>query len=561
MMQGGDVMEKLLHKVEFIGVLILNNKGEPLYSNSIAKKYNYYFEKIIEAALKNTPSYSLINYPAEISSFTNSDKIIVLINPMNELAKLKKETEALQSVRNELNEVINSSFDGIVICDKDGIIIHQNPSYEQITGLAAKDCIGRSLKELEDENIIDTSASLKALAENREVTIIQKISTGSTVLVSAAPIRNKNGEIEKVVNNVRDLTHLNTLESEIRQLEERNQQIHQELELLKEQNDPKLSIIAQSDSMKDVLDRALRVAHIDSGVLIQGASGVGKEKIVELIHRNSFRNDFPLIKINCGAIPESLLESELFGYESGSFTGANQKGKAGLFEAADRGTIFLDEIGEMPLHLQVKLLRVLQEHEITRVGGTNPTAVDIRVIAATHRNLQEMIENDKFREDLYYRLNIIPITIPSLKERKDDIIPLIYHFLNGINHKYGLNRKFSNEALNAFTNHDWPGNVRELQNLVERIALMSSNSEINIDDLQKELQFNTGLQFNINATSTDSPGDGAGLEPLKSRLETYEAEIIKNAINSFPSIRQAAIALKIDQSTLVRKIQKYKIEK
>ncbi|HJF30456.1 MAG TPA: sigma 54-interacting transcriptional regulator [Sporosarcina psychrophila] len=553
-------MESVLHKINLIGVLILNKKGEPLYSNSIAKKYNYYLESIIEAALNGTQSYSLINYPAEITSFTEDNKIIVLINPMHELVRLKKEKETLQSVRNELNEVINSSFDGIVISDKDGIIIHQNPSYEQITGLSANDCIGRSLKELEDENIIDASASLRALAENKEVTIIQKISTGSTVLVSAAPIRNKNGEIEKVVNNVRDLTHLNSLESEIRQLEQQNIQINQELELLKEQNDPKLSIIAQSDSMKDVIDRALRVAHIDSGVLIQGASGVGKEKIVELIHRHSIRKDYPLIKINCGAIPESLLESELFGYESGSFTGANQKGKAGLFEAANHGTIFLDEIGEMPLQLQVKLLRVLQEYEITRVGGTKPTPVDIRIIAATHRNLPNMIENDTFREDLYYRLNIIPITIAPLKDRKDDIIPLIYHFLNGINHKYGLNRKFSNEALHAFINYDWPGNVRELQNLVERIALMSLNSEIEIDDLQKELHFTNGQQFSLNASSP-SPSEGSDLEPLKSRLESYEAQIIKDALNNFPSIRQAALALKVDQSTLVRKIQRYQIEK
>lgn len=554
-------MENILSKVNIIGVLILNKQGEVLFSNSIAKKYNYYFDTIIESTLKGAESFSLINYPAEITTFINNKQLVVLINPMNALVRLKKEKESLQALRKELNEVINSSFDGIVICDKDGIIIHQNPSYEQITGLSAKNCIGRSLKELEDEGIIDVSASLKALRDNKEVTIIQKISTGATVLVSAAPIRNNKGEIEKVVNNVRDLTHLNALESEIQQLEQQNQQIHEELELLKEQNDPKLSIIAQSDIMKDVLDRALRVAHIDSGVLIQGASGVGKEKVVELIHRHSFRKDYPLIKINCGAIPEALLESELFGYESGSFTGANQKGKAGLFEAANHGTIFLDEIGEMPLLLQVKLLRVLQEHEITRVGGTKPIPVDIRIIAATHRDLSKMITNGQFREDLYYRLNVIPIKIPSLKERKADIIPLIYHFLNTINHKYGINRKFSNDTLNAFINYDWPGNVRELQNLIERIALMSLNPEINIDDLQKELQFNDGFQFNVNTSPSDSSSDSQDLESLKNRVESYETEIIRNAINRFPSIRKAATALKVDQSTLVRKMQKYKIDK
>lgn len=553
-------MNTFLTKINSVGVLVIDLQGRLLYSNALAKKYNYYIDAITEAALSGASTFSLLHYPAEIESFQDKGQMIVLISPTNEMVRLKKETDTLQSVRNELNEVINSSFDGIVISDKDGIIIHQNPSYEQITGLSAKDCIGRSLKELEEEHIIDTSASLRALEEKKEVTIIQKISTGATVLVSAAPIRNKNGEIEKIVNNVRDLTQLNTLESEIKLLEQQNQQIHQELEFLKEQNDPQLSIIAHSDAMKDVLNRAIRVSQIDSGVLIHGASGVGKEKIVELIHQRSLRKGYPLIKINCGALPESLLESELFGYESGSFTGANQKGKAGLFEAAHRGTIFLDEIGEMPLQLQVKLLRVLQEHEITRIGGTKPTPVDIRVVAATHRNLPEMIQQGTFREDLYYRLNIIPISIPALKDRKEDVIPLIYHFLNGINHKYGLNRSFTNDALNAFTNYDWPGNVRELQNFVERITLMSSNSEVGMTDLQKELQFTNGLQLDT-APTTNSTLNGAETTPLRDQLEAFEAELIKEALTHYPSIRQAAIALKVDQSTLVRKIQKYEIEK
>lgn len=551
-------MDKILYNIDIIGVLAVSKRGEILYTNDIAKKYNYYFETIIETALKGGESFCLLHYPAEIFVSATNNQTVAFIKPMSELVRLKKEKESLQSVRNELNEVINSSFDGIVISDKDGIIIHQNPSYEQITGLSARDCIGRSLRELEEEGVIDVSASLKALEENKEVTIIQKINTGATVLVSAAPIRNKNGEIEKVVNNVRDLTQLNQLEAEIQQLEQQNQEIHQELELLKTQHDPKLSIIAHSDMMKDVLDRALRVAQIDSVVLIQGASGVGKEKVVELIHRHSFRKNEPLIKINCGAIPEQLLESELFGYESGSFTGANQKGKAGLFEAADNGTIFLDEIGEMPLQLQVKLLRVLQEYEVTRIGGTKPIPINIRIIAATHRNLNEMIADGQFREDLYYRLNIIPIKIPSLKERKEDIIPLIYHFLTGINHKYGLNRRFSHEALQTFTAYDWPGNVRELQNLVERITLMSRNTEIGLADLQKELQTSNHPTM---TPASSLPASPSGTEPLKEKLESYEAELIKNAISHFPSIRKAATALKVDQSTLVRKMQKYQIEK
>lgn len=551
-------MKSILSKIDIIGLLVIDREGNISFANPIAKQYNYYFGDIIELVLQDSTSFCLINYPAEIACFTDNNQHVILILPLHKTVKLEEENASLQSIENELNKVIDSSFDGIVISDSDGIIIHQNPAYEEITGLSAKDCIGRSLKEMENENIIDASASLKALKDEKEVTIIQKINTGATVLISAVPIRNQHGEIEKVVNNVRDLTLLNALESEIQQLEQQNQKIHKELELLKVQNDPKLSIIAHSDLMQETLDRALRVASIDSSVLVQGASGVGKEKIVELIHRHSLRKDKPFIKINCGAIPESLLESELFGYESGSFTGANQKGKAGLFEAANGGTIFLDEIGEMPLQLQVKLLRVLQEHEITRVGGTTTIPVDIRVIAATHRNLPKLIEGGEFREDLYYRLNVIPIVIPSLKERKEDIIPLIYHFLNGLNHKYGLNRKFSNDALNAFVNYEWPGNVRELQNLVERVALMSTHSEIGMDDLQRELQVNKGTHLNLTAATTQTTD---AIEPLKLRVESFEAKVIEETIVQFPSIRQAASALKVDQSTLVRKMQKYEIKR
>lgn len=560
-MQEGEQMNNILYNIYSIGVLILDDMREVHHINTIAKQYDYYLDDIIDIALdQGTHSFCLLKYPAEITVFPAENHTIFFIHPLNELVRFQKEKESLKDVRNELNEVINSSFDGIVISDKNGIIIHQNPAYEQITGLSTRECIGRSLKELEEEQVIDVSASLKALEEKKQVTIMQQINTGVTALVSAVPIRNKHGEIEKIVNNVRDLTHLNALESEIQQLEKQNQQIHEELEMLKELRDPAFSLIAHSEEMKNVLNRAMRVAQIDSGVLIQGASGVGKEKIVELIHQNSFRKEHPLIKINCGAIPESLLESELFGYESGSFTGAHQKGKAGLFEAADHGIIFLDEIGEMPIELQVKLLRILQEHEFTRVGGTTPITVDIRIIAATNRDLAEMVKKGEFREDLYYRLNVIPIKVPALKERKNDIIPLIYHFLNGINHKYGLTRRFTNEALHAFTNYDWPGNVRELENLVERIALMSPKVEIGMDDILKELQVNESSQFHAQISS-DTPSFQTASEPLKVQLEWFEAKIIKEALRGAPSIRKAASALKVDQSTLVRKMKKHGIEK
>ncbi|AVK86797.1 transcriptional regulator [Lysinibacillus sp. B2A1] len=546
------------NQLKLLGVIEWDQNRDVLVCNETAKTYEKFFDDIKKQVSNGYTYFCMLNSNLEINVLNNVEdfsKLTIFLLPLTESVSLNQEIDKLDNLKKELDEVINSSFDGIVISDAKGKIMYQNPAYERITELSTEFCIGKNLQSLVDKGIIDVSASLKAIKGNRAITISQKIKTGKSVLVSAVPIRNKQGEIIKIVNNVRDLTQLNNLETEIQQLEIKNQRIHEELQQLKGISDPKYSIIAHSTQMKDVIDRALRVAQIDSGVLIQGPSGVGKEKIVDLIHRNSIRKDGPLIKINCGAIPESLLESELFGYESGSFTGATKKGKAGLFEAANNGTIFLDEIGEMPLQLQVKLLRILQEREVVRIGGTTPIQVDVRVIAATNRNLSDMIEETKFREDLYYRLNIIPIKIPPLEQRVEDIIPLIYHFTNNLNIKYGLNRSFSSEVLETFANYKWPGNVRELQNIVERVVLMSQHSEITMDDLQRELNLNSdSIQVsNSNTLITHHL-------PLKDQVESFEESIIREAIKIYPSIRKAAIALKIDQSTLVRKLQKYKIE-
>lgn len=546
-------LEHFIYNVDNIGVLLLNKDKKVIFQNKIAKQYTYYLAPILNSIINERNFFCLSDYPAEISTFTYEENIVVFIHPRDDFVRLSKEKETLEELRSELNEIINSSFDGIVISDERGTIIHQNPAYEKITGLSSKELIGRSLKELEDEKIIDESSTLKALKYNKEITIIQKINTGASVLISAVPIRDKNDNIKKVVNNVRDLSELNMLETEIKSLKKKNQAIHEELELLKHQKYPELSIIAHSEKMQEVLNRALRVAHIDSSVIVQGPSGVGKEKIVELIHKNSIRNKKPLIKVNCGAIPEALLESELFGYVSGAFTGASQKGKAGLFEAANEGTILLDEIGEMNKDLQVKLLRVIQEREITRVGDTRTIPIDVRIIAATHRNLAEMVEQGTFRNDLYYRLNVIPIHIPPLKDRKEDIIPLVYHFLKDIKEKYAIKRKFSEDVLETFRKYDWPGNVRELQNLVERVAVMSTEMEVKMKDVQKE------LQLNISPNKLVIPLDDT--QSLKDQIELYEAEVIKKMVVQFPSIRKAATALNVDQSTLVRKMKKYGIER
>jgi len=291
--------------------------------------------------------------------------------------------------------------------------------------------------------------------------------------------------------------------------------------------------------MIQVLHLVQKVARVDSTVLLLGESGVGNEVIAKLIHRASNRAQGPLIKVNCAAIPQHLLESELFGYEKGAFTGADSRGKPGLFEQAEGGTIFLDEIGDMPLDLQAKLLRVLQELEITRVGGRKSVKVNVRVLSATHQSLEAMVERGTFRQDLYYRLNIIPIKIPPLRERKDDIMPLACFFLNKMNEKYGLDKRFHPDVFPFMEQYAWPGNIREMENLIERLSITVDQREIKISDFPFTLP-------KIDESNTKKT-------TLKELLEHVERNMIEQNLAEHKTTRKTAKVLGISQSSLVKK--------
>ena len=298
--------------------------------------------------------------------------------------------------------------------------------------------------------------------------------------------------------------------------------------------------------MKRLMESALRAARHDTTVLISGETGVGKEVMASFIHRNSDRRKKKLVKVNCSAIPESLMESEFFGYEKGAFTGANVNGKIGLFEEADGGTLFLDEIGELPVNLQSKLLRVLQEQEIQRIGGVTPVKIDVRIIAATNRDLKEMAEQGLFRKDLYYRLNIIPLVVPALRERKEDLVPLANDFLDKLNLLYNENKRFSKEAYEAFGRYNWPGNVRELRNVIERVFVMTEGQLIRDTDLPAEIK---AVHDNASVVSGD--------HVLKFAVAKLEYAMIQEAFEKHGNVRDAAKALGIDASTFVRKRTKY----
>jgi PAS domain S-box-containing protein len=469
---------------------------------------------------------------------------------INELKKRLNCTDECSDERlncSELDAVIESSFDGIYITDGKANTLKINKSYEKITGLQRKDMINRNMYELEKEGYISKSATLMVLKNRRSNTIEQEFSTGKKVLVSSNPIFDDNGNITMVVTNVRDITELYELQEELAKNMKLTEKYYSEIEAMRIQYLNLSDIIAKDKTMLDLLEVAKRVANVDTTVLILGETGVGKEEIAKFIYQNSMRRSKNFIKINCGAIPQNLIESELFGYVKGAFTGANKEGKMGLFEVADGGTVFLDEIGELPLDIQVKLLNVLQEGEVERVGAVKPIKIDVRVLAATNRNLEDMTKDKTFRADLYYRLNVVPLTVPPLRERREDIIPLIQHFMSQLNKKYNFDKTFTIEAVNTLYNYNWPGNVRELKNIVERVIVMSSSDKIFENDLPIK-----NLAINIEKSS-----DCEDICNLKEAVGRVEAKLISKAFDSAGNVRDAAKMLGIDASTFVRKRKRY----
>lgn len=441
-------------------------------------------------------------------------------------------------------ESFQHSYDGICIYDEKGTGIAMNRSAERITGFSSKEFIGTNVKQALEEGIISNSVVLDVLETGKTDTGVVSI-RGIEILITASPIRGEDGKIKNIVANIRNIVDLNNLKMDQLlsiALKRKNQKgLDQELQ---EKRIPKLShdIVAESDEMIKIIRLVEKIKKVDSTVLLLGESGVGKEVIFKLIHRHSLRREKPLITINCSAIPHHLLESELFGYEKGAFTGADNRGKRGLFEKADGGTIFLDEIGDMPLDLQAKLLRVLQEFEIMRIGGSKNIAVDIRIIAATNKDLEKLVEEGKFREDLFYRLNIITIRIPSLREREEDIVPLAHMFLNRVNHKYHLNKFFQPGTIELFRQYNWPGNVREMENLIERLVVTSEQDEIS----WSELPF-----------ITEQP-TLTGTMSLKRTLQEVERKIILEKMEMYKTTRKAAKALGISQPSLVNKLKNYR---
>ncbi|MDN4860869.1 sigma-54 interaction domain-containing protein [Priestia megaterium] len=457
------------------------------------------------------------------------------------------EYEKYKSESMDLKAIFETSYDVMYVSDGEGNTIRASSACLELWGKKENELIGRNVIDLEKEGIYTPSITRLVLEQRKKVSAIQTTKEGRRLMVVGTPIKNEQGEVIRVINASRDITEVSQMQSEISEMKRLIAGYKQELMELKKDKTEKVKLISYSKKMEKTLELARRVANVDSTVLILGESGVGKEMVANLIHETSDRKNSPFIKVNCGAIPENLLESELFGYEGGAFTGAKKEGKMGLFELANKGTLFLDEIAEMPLALQVKLLRVLQEREVMRVGGVKPVAVNVRIIAATNRNLHEDVQKGNFREDLYYRLNVIPLSILPLRERREDILPLASYFIEQFNQKYLTKKTLSAETAEAFELYNWPGNVRELQNIVERLIVMSDGDEIQHLHLPEEI---TNLSSNRDKVQV------LDILPLKECMEMAEKQLLRLAKQKYSSTVKIADALQVNQSTISRKLQK-----
>ena len=473
---------------------------------------------------------------------------------MNDLSLRNKKAELAEQVINEqLNAIIQSIAVGIWITDGYGNIITVNKVSEKLSGYKSADIIGKNAFQLDKEGAVDISSTIKAFQSRKTESVWQRINkTGKYILVTSTPIIDDNGHVKMIVTTEQDLTQLEALKEKLEYSRRLSSKYKQELSELNLMELRKQEIIAESKEMQQVLQTGLKLGGLGvSNILILGESGTGKGILSKFIHENSKRKGKPFIQVNCAAFPETLLEAELFGYEKGAFTGAHRDGKAGLFELADKGTLFLDEIGELPLSVQAKFLKYLDDQEILHLGGLTPFKVDCTVIAATNRDLKKQVQEGRFRDDLYYRLNAFTIKIPPLCMRKPDILGLANFFLKKYNQRYHTRKKFSSKALSRLLSYSFPGNIRELENLINEAVVLEEGQEIEEELLRRLASFEEVPPPSLPSAETTTS------KSLSGQLQSLEKQLLKDALDQYKSTRKAAVFLGTSQSNIMRKLKKY----
>lgn len=504
----------------------------------------------IQISLRDTEQNYLVRVSPVLVERKRVGAVCVFVES-TELEDMARQMKFFQELTRELDTIIDSSSDGLWICDADANVIRINPASERINHVKATDVVGSNMHDLVNLRIFDRSATLEVLRTRGVVNMLQQ-REGRKLIMTGTPVFNAEGKIIRVVVSERDVTEIDTMQRRLEEQEALKDQFrHQMIEMQQEQTGFH-EVIARSPCMVKALRQALKVSKVESTVLLLGESGVGKGLFADLIHKNSRRAEKPLIKLNCGAIPESLIESELFGYEKGAFTGAQSSGKPGYLELTDGGILFLDEIAELPLASQVKLLRFLEDSRITRVGATKSRTVDVRILVATHRNLEEMVGQGTFRLDLFYRLKVIPIQIPALRERKECILPLLNHYIGLFAVKNAGTRRLSRAALDALLAYSYPGNVRELINICERLVVMSDTEVVDYQDLPGDIAGHV----------EDLPGDqenwAEGMS-LQLVLDRAEKAVLVQSLKRYGNQSKMAEALGVNQSTIARKLKKHEI--
>ncbi len=527
----------------------------------INKKLSIFFPKekfqtineFIDVKSSNGNTYEMKQGKIKINNF----QYYIFFFADNSLTdELENQIDYLNKQQYLYSEMFNKLEEGIYMTDERGKTIYVNDAFLNLSGLARDKLIGKTVYELKNTDVLPNSCCAKVIETKDSVSTINNYYTGQKCLVSGSPIRDENGNLKRTIAVIRDVTELEMLMKSIAKEENLAMSFSKRMEELGTKDSEREVIITKNSKMKSLYEKADKIVEVDSSILILGETGVGKDFLTTYIHTQSPRKDKGnLIKINCGAIPEHLIESELFGYEEGAFTGAQRGGKKGLFEEAGEGTIFLDEIGDMPYTLQVKLLNALNDRKFYRIGGSKPMQFKARVIAATNSNLQELVKAKKFRADLYYRLNVVTLYIPPLRERKEDILPLASNFLDYYNSKHRRNCYFSPECMESFLMYKWPGNIRELKNIIERLVLISEDVTIS-EDLFREQVSQEPLQNEMTELFQKSKSK----LPLKEQMKIHEKKIIEQTLRETETLKEAADRLKVDVSTIVRKKQKYDIE-
>ena len=452
----------------------------------------------------------------------------------------------------EIDSILDVLSDGIYISDREGTTLKVNTMYEKLIGLKKEELVGRRVQDLVREGVFDIVLNPQIVQTGKPAALVQTGKRGNKLVLNGHPIFDKSGQVALVVTFVRDVTLMSQLQEQIASQNRLLENFRSSVQYMIEENFQKFPITSfKSREMANLSKLIDKIAVTEATVLILGETGVGKEFFARAIHRASPRADKTFFKLDCTTIPESLIESELFGYVAGAFSGAHAKGKPGLFEMADRGTLFLDEIGELPPAMQAKLLRAIQDQEIIPVGSTRVRKVDVRIVAATNRELEKEVEQEKFRSDLYYRLRVAVLTIPPLRDRPDDIMPLAHYFLKKYAAKYKKDLRFGPGVETVFVNHRWPGNVREMENLIESLVVTCDRPVVDPADLgncmRRECEQPTQSLYERLDTQDRS---------LKDIMRDIEREILTGALQVHGSMAKVAEALKVDRSTIFRKIKR-----